>query len=213
MKTKKKIRRVRVKYCGITNKSDLKEAVNYGVDALGFILWPGSKRSIDIYRLIILSYKVPVFVSRVGIFFNQSYDFISCCVPYLDILQFHGNETSNFCNLFNKPWIKALRMFNKIDILMESEIYSKASGLLLDTYTTDVPGGTGKIFDWYKIKPNIKNNIILAGGLNHFNVNKAINIVLPFGVDVAKGIELSEGIKDTYKMNAFAVAVNHANNI
>lgn len=207
------MKRVRVKYCGITNKSDLKEAVNYGVDALGFILWHGSKRSIDIHRLILLSNKVPVFVSRVGIFFNQSYEFISCCTPYLDILQFHGNETSNFCNLFNKPWIKALRMYNNIDILMESEIYSKASGLLLDTFCAGIPGGTGKSFDWYKIKPikNINNNIILAGGLNHFNVNKAIKIVSPYGVDVAKGIELSEGIKDTYKMNAFAIAVNKAN--
>ncbi|CAA3705174.1 phosphoribosylanthranilate isomerase [Candidatus Portiera aleyrodidarum] len=206
-----KTKRVRVKYCGITNKSDLKEAVNFGVDALGFILWPVSKRSIDIHRLILLSNKVPVLVSRVGVFFNQSYEFISCCAPYLDILQFHGNETPKFCNLFNKPWIKALRMYNNIDILMESEIYSKSSGLLLDTYCADIPGGTGKSFDWYKIKPNINNNIILAGGLNHFNVNKAIKIVSPFGVDVAKGIELSEGIKDTYKMNAFAIAVNKAN--
>ncbi|AGI27047.1 N-(5'-phosphoribosyl)anthranilate isomerase [Candidatus Portiera aleyrodidarum] len=208
-----KTKRVRVKYCGITNKSDLKDAVIYGVDALGFILWPGSKRSIDLHRLILLSNKVPVFVSRVGIFFNQSYDFISCCTPYLDILQFHGNENSKFCNLFNKPWIKALRMYKNIDILMESEIYRKASGLLLDTYCTGIPGGTGKSFDWYKIKPNINNNIILAGGLNHFNVNKAIKIVSPFGVDVAKGIELSEGIKDTYKMHAFAIAVNKAHNI
>lgn len=206
-----KTKRVKVKYCGITNKEDLKEAVNYGVDALGFILWPGSKRSVDIHRLILLSNKVPVFVSRVGVFFNQSYDFISSCTPFLDVLQFHGNENSKFCNLFNKPWIKALRMSHTIDLLMESEIYSKASGLLLDTYCACLPGGTGKSFDWFKIQPIINKNIILAGGLHSFNVNKAIKIVLPYAVDVAKGIEFSDGIKDTYKMNAFAIAVKKAN--
>ncbi|AFQ24013.1 phosphoribosylanthranilate isomerase [Candidatus Portiera aleyrodidarum] len=206
-----KTKRVKVKYCGITNKEDLKDAVNSGVDALGFILWPGSKRSVDIHRLILLSTKVPVFVCRVGVFFNQSYDFISSCTPFLDSLQFHGNEHSKFCNLFKKPWIKALRMSHNIDLLMESEIYSKAYGLLLDTYCACLPGGTGKSFDWFKIKQNLNNNIILAGGLNSLNVNKAIKIVLPYAVDVAKGIELSEGIKDHYKMNAFAIAVNKAN--
>lgn len=204
---------VKIKYCGFTNKTDVTKATFYGVDSIGFVLWHGSKRSIDIHRLILLSNNIPVFVSRVGVFFNQSYEFISACTPYLDTLQFHGNETSKFCELFKKPWIKALRMYKNIDIIMEAELYSKASCLLLDTYCSVFPGGTGKTFDWYIIKPNINNNIILAGGLTSFNVTKAIKLVCPYAVDVSKGIELSDGIKDPYKMRAFAVAVKTANRL
>ncbi|CDZ16451.1 N-(5'-phosphoribosyl)anthranilate isomerase [Candidatus Johnevansia muelleri] len=202
--------RVRIKYCGITSQESLDAAVISGADALGFVLWKGSKRAIDINSLAVL--KIPAFISRVGLFVDQNENFIYNCLPYLDILQFHGNEPPDECSKYNKPWIKALSMHSGIDIYEKEKIYAKASGLLIDTYEKDTPGGTGKTFDWSLVSKNIKLPLILAGGLNANNVKKAIRIVKPYAVDVSSGVEISLGIKDIKKMMYFYKSVNNSFN-
>ena len=121
----------------------------------------------------------------------------------LDILQFHGQESERACALYNKPYIKAIRMNDEINLIEEAEKYFSAKALLLDTYVEGVSGGTGKVFDWNMIPRNLEKPIILAGGLNTNNVKDAINKVNPYAVDVSGGVEKEQGKKDPDKIKEF----------
>jgi phosphoribosylanthranilate isomerase len=126
----------------------------------------------------------------------------------LDLLQFHGDETVAECDRFERPYIKAIRMREELDLDQLSNEYQNASGLLLDAYDKKLFGGTGKSFDWSMIPDQRSLPIILAGGLNPENVGQAINDVHPYAVDVSGGVEASKGIKDKEKMNVFMKGVN-----
>ena len=102
-----------------------------------------------------------------------------------------------------RPYIKALRMAPDIDVLAEAEAYQRAAGILLDSYEAGVPGGTGQTFDWQRVPTEVKQPIILAGGLNPRNVASAIELLRPYAVDVSGGVEAAKGIKDRDKMTAF----------
>lgn len=202
--------RTRVKLCGLTRPEDVDTAVAAGADALGFVLWPGSKRAVDETLLAELAERVPAFVTRVGLFVDQDPALIERCAAHLDLLQFHGDETPAFCEGFRRPWIKALRMRDGLDLPAAAEAYRGAQALLLDAYRPGVPGGTGETFDWSRIPAELAKPVILAGGLGAGNVAEAIATVTPFAVDVSGGVEAAPGVKDAERIAAFIRAVNRA---
>lgn len=205
------IQRTRIKFCGLTRRQDVAAAVAMGVDAIGFVMWPDSKRAISVEQLAELAADVPAFVTRVGLFVDQSEDTITACLPYLDLLQFHGNEPADVCERYDRPWIKALRMRDGLDLAAAAKRYNNASGLLLDAYRPGVPGGTGDTFDWSRIPANLTKPVILAGGLVADNAGDAVHRVAPYALDVSGGIESAPGIKDATRMQAFVDAVQTAN--
>ena len=199
--------RTRIKFCGLTRREDIEQAVRLGVDALGFVIWPKSARSITVEQLAVLSTDVPAFVTRVGLFVDQPAELIEQCLPYLDLIQFHGNETPAFCAQFGRPWIKALRMHESVDLDKAAADYHQAQALLLDAYRPGIPGGTGETFDWARIPAELAKPVILAGGLTVDNIASAVQQVAPYAVDVSGGIELTHGCKDVDKMASFVSQV------
>jgi phosphoribosylanthranilate isomerase len=121
----------------------------------------------------------------------------------VDLVQFHGDESEYECGLSSKPWIKAIRVGEETDLAAEAKRYNGANSLLLDTMVRGSYGGTGKTFDWSLVPKNIDKPIILAGGLDLENVIGAINVTLPYAVDVSGGVELKKGVKDHAKMEEF----------
>ncbi|EWH00890.1 phosphoribosylanthranilate isomerase [Halomonas sp. BC04] len=202
--------RTRIKFCGLTREEDIDAAVAAGADALGFVLWPGSSRHVDEFRLAALVERVPAFVTRVGLFVDQSPELVMRVSRYLDLLQFHGDEASAYCAGFERPWIKALRMRDGLDLHAAAADYRGAQALLLDAYRPGVPGGTGETFDWSRIPASLAKPVILAGGLTPANVAQAITSVRPFAVDVSGGVEATPGCKAPELLMAFAAAANGA---
>jgi len=197
--------RTRVKICGITNLKDALSAVNAGADALGFVFYPPSPRYIDIKQAKHIISQLPPFVTTVALFVNADIDTIKEVVDELkiDMLQFHGDECADYCQQHNRPWIKAIRMKPGVDLEKQAAIYNEGQGILLDAYQAGVPGGTGETFDWDKIPESLASKIILAGGLDPENIQKAITVVHPYAVDVSGGVEAEKGIKDSQKINEF----------
>ncbi|ERL49508.1 phosphoribosylanthranilate isomerase [Halomonas huangheensis] len=205
-----RLARTRVKFCGFTRSQDVTDAVALGADALGFVMWPGSKRAIDVSTLASLATLVPAFVTRVGLFVNPTPEEVQACLPWLDLLQFHGDESPEFCAQFGRAWIKALRMRDDIDLSAAQQDYAGANALLLDAWRPGVPGGTGETFDWSRIPDDLVKPVILAGGLDAEIVGQAITAVAPYAVDVSGGIEVSAGCKGVEHMQAFMAAVRAA---
>jgi phosphoribosylanthranilate isomerase len=205
--------RTRVKICGITRTEDAHAAIKYGADAIGLVFYPPSPRAVTIEQAKEIVSGLAPYVTVVGLFVNEDRDKIDHVLTNvrIDLLQFHGDETPEECLNYSKPYTKAIRMRDGVDLKTELEKYSLAEGLLLDTYRKGVPGGTGTVFDWEQIPPDIADSIILAGGLNPENVGQAIQQVRPYAVDVSGGVEKAKGIKDQKKIAAFMRGVNSAN--
>ena len=197
--------RTRVKICGITRAKDAAKAVEFGVDAIGLVFYEESPRAVTIENARDIIKELPPFVSIVGLFVNPSPKLVASVLHRvsLNLLQFHGNEIASDCAAYGKPYIKAVRMKEGIDLPGEIEKYSTARGILLDTYDPELYGGSGRVFDWTVIPRNLKKPIILAGGLTPDNVWQAITKVNPYAVDVSGGVEAEKGIKDVEKMSAF----------
>jgi phosphoribosylanthranilate isomerase len=128
----------------------------------------------------------------------------------LDLLQFHGDETPEYCQQFARPYIKAVRMAEGVDLTAVSLQYAEAKALLVDSYQKGVPGGTGHTFDWARIPQGMDKPIILAGGLDPDNIEQAVRQVRPYAVDVSSGVEAARGIKDADRIAAFMRGVNKA---
>jgi phosphoribosylanthranilate isomerase len=197
--------RTRVKICGITNLEDAKAAVNAGADAIGLVFYKNSPRYISINKAREIVENVTAFVNCVGLFVNSDKEYIDTVLEKvsLDTLQFHGDESEQACALYNKPYIKAIRMDEEINLPEEVEKYFSAKALLLDTYVEGLAGGTGTIFNWGRIPKNLRKPIILAGGLNASNVKDAIKQISPYAVDVSGGVEIEKGRKDPNKIKEF----------
>ena len=202
--------RTRIKFCGFTRHEDVAQAVALGVDALGFVMWPRSARGIDPDALAALAAPVPAFVTRVGLFVNPDVALVEACLPHLDLIQFHGDESADFCAQFDRPWIKALRMRDNLDLHQAAQQYAAAQALLLDAYRPGVPGGTGETFDWSRIPAALQKPVILAGGLTVENIAAAVAQVAPYAVDVSGGIEAAPGQKDARRMADFVAQVGRA---
>ncbi len=196
--------RTRVKICGITRRQDAEFAVEMGADALGLVFYEPSPRAVTIAQAHEIIVALPPFVSIVALFVDAKADYVKACMAALpiNILQFHGNESVEYCEQFNYPYMKALRMRDGFDLKEATRQYKSASALLLDSYQPGVPGGTGQVFDWSLVS-NINLPVILAGGLNADNVAQAIKQVEPYAVDVSGGVELSKGIKAQDKVRKF----------
>ena len=197
--------RTRIKICGITNLQDAKVAIDEGVDAIGLVFCENSPRYINISRAKEIVENTTPFVNCVGLFVDAEKEYINNVLKEvaLDTLQFHGQESEQACALYNKPYIKAIRMNENINLLEEAEKYFSAHALLLDTYIEGLLGGTGIVFDWDLIPKDIAKPIILAGGLNASNVKDAIKKISPYAVDVSGGVEAEKGKKDPSKIKEF----------
>jgi len=195
---------VRIKICGITNIEDALAAAEYGADALGFVFQSKSPRAVlpDTAKEIVT--ELPPFVTTIGVFVNENKQKVEKIAKYvgLNVIQLHGTEPPESCILSRKV-IKAIRVKDLTD-LEPLERY-KVSAFLLDTYSPDLIGGTGQIFNWdIAVEAKKFGRIILAGGLNPENVTEAINWVQPYGIDVATGVEGSvKGKKDHKKLKLF----------
>ncbi len=184
------------KICGITNVTDAHCAVIHGASAIGFIFYEKSPRVISIQKAKPISDSLPAKVSRIGVFVNHEKSFIDDAIQTvpLNMIQLHGDESPNFCNQFDIPVIKALRIKDK-DSFSAMKDY-KVDAFLLDTFSKDQYGGTGETFDWSLLQDEMDTPIILSGGLNSGNILEAIASMNPAAVDVNSGVELSPGVKD-----------------
>ena len=188
-------------------------AVEAGADALGFMLYEASPRAVSVKVAAEIARALPPFVSRVGVFVNAAEETLRKTVAEIgiDTLQFHGDESPEFCRRFS-PWrvYKALRI-EGIDSLQTLSNY-KTDAWLLDSFASDKPGGTGKKFNWDLAieAKRLGRPIILAGGLTPENVAEAVRKVRPFAVDVSSGVESSPGKKDHAKIRDFIAAARAA---
>jgi len=203
--------RTRVKICGITNAEDAAGAVASGADALGFNFFPGSARFTKAENARDISAGLPAFVSKVALFVNEDTEGVEATLKvfHADLLQFHGDESPEFCQQFGLPYIKAMAATGEPGFAESVAAYTDAKGVLLDTKANGSFGGTGETFDW-SLVPALSMPVILAGGLNAGNVREAIRQLRPYAVDVSGGVERSKGQKDIDKMQAFCAAVREA---
>tara|TARA_Y100000815_G_scaffold132466_1_gene119588 strand:+ start:972 stop:1601 length:630 start_codon:yes stop_codon:yes gene_type:complete len=195
----------RVKICGLTRPQDVEAGVACGADAIGLVFYAPSPRAVDLEQARILAAKVPAFVAVTGLFVNPERDYVEAvldAVP-LDLLQFHGDESPEFCQSFGRRWIKAVRVREPGQIEQAFADYHQASGLLVDAWDPNRYGGTGQSFNWSLIPESRPLPLILAGGLSSDNVARAIEQVRPWAVDVSGGVEESKGKKDATKLSQF----------
>lgn len=203
---------IKIKICGMTNPQDAEAAIEAGADALGFVFYAKSPRSIEpaVAKRIIAH--LPPFVIPVGVFVNQDRDtirnvFDECGLAFV---QLHGDETPTFCESLGRPVLRALRLRDRSSLLALAEYKGRMGvrGFVVDAFSTQAYGGTGETVDWSlahevaRVAP-----VILAGGLTSGNVQEAIRHVQPYGVDVSSGVELSPGQKDHEKIRSFTQAV------
>lgn len=204
----------RVKICGITRPDDGRHAARAGADAIGLVFYPPSPRYVSPRQAADIVAALPPFVTTVGLFVDAPPEQIAALLEQvpLDMLQFHGDESPEYCAAFQRPWIKALRMRDGVDPQAEADRYGAAGarGLLVDSYVPGVPGGTGERFDWDRLPADPPLPLVLAGGLDPANVAEAVRRVRPWAVDVSGGVEVlgvdgrrQGGIKDPGAVSAF----------
>lgn len=197
--------RTRIKICGITRIEDALAAAAAGADAIGLVFDPKSPRCVDARQAAAIARALPPYVTVVGLFVDAAPPSVHDVLNRvnLDLLQFHGAETPEYCRAFPKPYVKAIRMSPEADLHAEERRFPEAAGLLLDTFSPAASGGTGETFDWSRVPRDLQKPVILAGGLTPGNVADAIRRVRPYAVDVSSGVEQSKGIKDVKKISAF----------
>ena len=207
--------RTRAKICGITRIQDIKAVVDAGADAIGFVFFPPSPRSVNKAEAIVLVQAVPAYVQVVGLFVNATADEIADILQdvHLDILQFHGDESPEQCQQIAKQvgrrWYKAIQVKPELDVVVEVQRFQQAgaSAVLLDAWHPELKGGTGHSFDWSQF-PKLDIPLILAGGLTPTNVEDAIKTTGAYAVDVSGGVESAKGIKDQQLIENFMQGVH-----
>lgn len=200
--------RCRVKVCGITSVADALMVSAAGADALGFVFYPKSKRNVSIEQATEICKLVPPFVATVGLFLDAEASFVRevLAAMSLSLLQFHGSESPSYCAQFKHPYLKAVGMKGIAasgGFKAYADQYSEAQGFLVDSHAPGAAGGTGETFDWTQVPQDYPKPIILAGGLSPTNVAEAIQMSRVYAVDVSSGVEISPGIKDAAKVQAF----------
>ncbi len=194
-----------VKICGITRIEDALAASQLGAHAIGLVFYAGSARNVHPDQAAAIVRALPPFVTPVGLFVNPELQFVVRIVAQvrLHMLQFHGDETPEFCARDGTPYIKAVRVKPELNLLQYAQRYAGARGLLLDAFVEHAYGGTGTAFDWSLVPPKLPLPVILSGGLNPDNVAAAIRRIAPSAVDVSSGVESAPGIKDHDKIRSF----------
>ncbi|WP_320826179.1 phosphoribosylanthranilate isomerase [Reinekea sp.] len=208
-------RRTRIKMCGMTRPEDLIKACQLGVDAVGLVFYPPSPRSLSLALAEPLAALTSALTRRVALMVNPDAGYVREVVAatQADMLQFHGDESADFCQQFGKPYIKALRVKNAAEVVGLITQHRAADLILLDAYVPGIPGGTGQTFDWSLVPDTLAAKVMLAGGLNETNVPVAIERIRPYAVDVSGGIETAPGIKSADKMALFVQAVMAADRL
>jgi phosphoribosylanthranilate isomerase len=203
--------RTRVKICGITRPADGVAAAQAGADAIGFVFYPKSPRYLSAERAIEIRDALPPFVQTVALFVNADAAQVSQVLGRVKpaLLQFHGDETPEFCGQFGVPYVKAARVRQGLDLLEYLRPFQGAAGWLLDSFV-EAYGGVGERFDWTLVPRKLERPLILSGGLERGNVAEAVRKLRPWGVDVSSGVESAKGIKDAAKIAAFIAEVRNA---
>jgi phosphoribosylanthranilate isomerase len=199
---------VRIKFCGFTRAVDAALAATLGVDAIGVVHVPGSKRHVALEAMPAIRAAVPTHIDLVALFVNPDVDTVQSVIAALQpsLLQFHGDEPDAFCVQFALPFIKAMAMGEGAgDIFQRQCDYPNATAFLLDGHAPGGMGGVGHAFSWLGPVP-LNKPVYLAGGLHAGNVAEAIAVVKPFAVDVSSGIEQVPGVKDEMNMREFIKA-------
>ena len=199
---------MRIKICGITNYEDAKLCCDLGTDALGFIFTEKSKRKVSIDAAKVIIKKLPAFVSKIGVFVNEDLNTINWISKEIGLTggQLHGEETPEFAESVNLPVIKTFRINSEFNF----SVLDKFDGckFLLDTFSTEDYGGTGQTFNWEIIPVELRNQIILAGGISIDNIEHIFNNVQPGAVDLSSSVEKYPGKKDEVKLKNFFQKIN-----
>lgn len=206
------IERPRVKFCGMTRREDAVAAADLGVDAVGFVFWPGSPRVVTPENARKIAQALPPWVWRVGVFVNSAPSEVRAIVAAvgLDVVQLHGDETLEVARTLGGRILKAIGSRTE-DLVTAAEAWPVDVLLLVDAVDPVRRGGTGELSDWDAARSLAdRRPIVLAGGLTQDNVASAIAAVRPYGVDVASGVESRPGVKDHGRMRAFVQAVDRA---
>lgn len=204
----------RIKICGITRVEDALQASDCGADAVGMVFYAPSPRAVPMDSARAIARAAGPFVTTVALFVNPEASLVREVLARVrpHVLQFHGEESSVFCEQFGRPYLKAIRVREDTDIAEAARAFPNAEGILFDAWSPTLYGGTGKTFDWGKVKDFAAAPLVLAGGLTPENVEQAIRSVRPYGVDVSGGVERAPGIKDPDKILGFVRAVKRAGN-
>lgn len=201
--------RTRIKICGITRPEDAEAAAAHGADAIGMVFYRPSPRYVTVERAQRIVAAAPAFVATVAVFVNPTRDEVEAVIREcgVTLLQFHGDESPDFCEGFPRPYIKAARIRPGLDLLKYLSPHAVAMAWMLDAFHEDLWGGTGGAFDWSLVPRDAPKPVILSGGLTAANVADAVRRVRPYAVDVSTGVEASKGVKDPAKIAAFIGAV------
>jgi phosphoribosylanthranilate isomerase len=216
--------RTYVKICGITRVDDARAAADAGVDAIGLVFWPGTPRVVTHEQASAIVAALPPFVGVVALFVDPDPAEVRSVLDAVavDVLQFHGGESAEFCRAFGRRYVKAIPVKEGVDLLESVSPYGDAAGVLFDAFREgDLPGGTGRAFDWARLSAEVRARIgvptILSGGLDPGNVARAVREVRPWGVDVSSGVEERDaqgaprrGVKDAARIRAFVQGVRSA---
>ena len=196
--------RTRVKICGITRVEDAVIAASLGVDAIGLVFYAKSSRNVSVKQARAICDALPGFVTTVALFLNPDDSLVKQVVSEvgIDLLQFHGTETASFCESFAKPYVKALGVSGENNLVELMGLYASARSVLLDSHVHGAAGGTGETFDWLSIPEQLRQKVILAGGLKPDNVAQAIQQIRPYAVDLSSGVESAPGVKDINLMTS-----------
>ena len=209
-----------IKVCGLTREQDVDAAVQAGVQAIGFVLYPPSPRQVSAARAAELAKRLPAFVTPVLLFVNETPETIAqaCAQVPGAWLQFHGDETPAQCQAIaqglGRRWLRAARIpldtQAPFDLVKYAQDYKDAQALLLDAHIEGYGGG-GKAFNWSQLPPNVNAHLVLSGGLTPANVADGIRSLRGRGrtlaVDVSSGVESAKGIKDAALIRDFVRAV------
>lgn len=197
--------RTRIKICGLKTVDDALLVSQCGADSIGLVFHPQSPRFINLNRASEIRKAVPAFVTVTALFMDDSIDAINRVVEQIkpDCLQFHGNETADFCEQWSVPYIKAIPMGSVSDVVAFANSFPTAQGFLMDSNVAGRQGGSGDTFDWWKIPSSFPYPLILAGGLTPQNVAEAISQVKPWAVDVSSGVEKTRAVKDADLIRQF----------
>ena len=216
--------RTRIKICGLTREADVDAAVQAGVDAIGFVLYPPSPRVVSAERAAELARRLPAFITPVLLFVNESDAVIRHAAAQIPgaWLQFHGDESPTQCATLARElgrcWLRAARIPSEpapgtapFDLLKYAQDYQAAQAILLDAHVEGYGGG-GQTFNWSQLSTNVNAHLVLSGGLNAANVTEGLRALQhcgrSLGVDVSSGVEVAKGLKSPEKIAQFVASVS-----
>ncbi|AHE98647.1 phosphoribosylanthranilate isomerase [Thioalkalivibrio paradoxus] len=201
--------RYRIKICGLTDSAQALDAAASGADAIGLVFYPRSRRAVTLEQARAIVQVLPPFVASVALFVDPAHADVEQVLDAVhpDFLQFHGNESADFCGGFGVPYLKAVAMADQADPRPVMDSHPLARGFLLDSHGNGRIGGSGESFDWASIPASLGRPWLLAGGLDAHNVGAALAQTDPYGVDVSSGVESAPGQKDPQRVREFVQSV------